>query len=149
MNLKLVAIIVVVVVVIGAGVTIYSQPGPPPAGLKISLDSARVLSASNTHIALLVQLRLDNTGSQDVTLYGTTYSLSANGINLASGYMSQKTLIKSGATSHINSTVNIDLSDNPAFSNTASGLLWRMKGTADLGTPNGNLTSPIDFNFQG
>lgn len=150
MRTKWIIAVVVILVAVGVGISLYSEAAPQSAGpLQMSVNSAKVLNSDSSDIQLLVQLNLHNPGSQLVTFYDATYQLSGNGNNLDSGYVPQKIMVGPGATGILNATLTIDLGDtvqNPMTM--GSSLSWRLQGTADVGTPNGNTTNPFDVNFK-
>jgi len=114
----------------------------------MSLDGAKVVSSNNVQIVLNVTLGLHNNGQQDVTFDGALYSLSANANPLSTGYINQKMVLRAGSTAELNSTISINLSDNPSFSNIGTSFSWRMNGNADITTAGSSTKAPFDFNFK-
>jgi hypothetical protein len=146
-RLRLAIILVVIVIVVGVSLSIILQP-TAATGLLITLNSGKVTSANSAEIDLDIVLTVHNTTNNNLTYYGSSWSLADNGRNLDSGIWNEHFVFAPGATRVLNETIAIPLGDVIQVQNVSSAGTWRLQGTATVTTSSGtNSTQGFDFNF--
>jgi hypothetical protein len=146
-RLRLIIILVVIVVIVGVSLVVILQP-TAATGLVITLNSGKVTSANSAEVDLAVVITVHNAANKNLSLYGTSWSLSDNGANLDSGVWNDHFVMSPGETRVLNETINISLGDVIQVQPITSAGTWRLQGTATVSTtPGTNSTQGFDFNF--
>jgi hypothetical protein len=140
-------ILAVIVIVVGVSLGIVLQP-VSATGLAISLNSGKVTSANSAALELVIVLTLHNTTNKNLTYFGSSWSLSDNGVGVDSGIWTDGGVLAPGATRVLNETINISLGDVITTTPITSAGSWRFQGDATvLTSPGTNSTQGFDFNF--
>jgi hypothetical protein len=138
---------VVIVIVVAVSAVVILQP-TAATGLVITLDTGKVASANSAEVALDIVLTLHNTTNENLTYYGSSWSLSENGKGVDSGLWNDHYVLAPGATRVLNENVTISLGDVVQVSNISTAGSWRLQGTATVSTTHGaNETQGFDSNF--